>query len=123
MKNFTQGQFIAERRLESIYIDGEPFRVELYWSSERARQPGRVNLAYRFYHGGDKIFEGLHFSPAPGLEVDGDESFGALLGFLSLQPGDTDDEYFEDYTPEQLAWAIEHGEELSWIAMELEEKV
>jgi len=92
MKNFTQGQFIAERRLESICIDGEPFRVELYWSSERAKQPGRVNLAYRFYHGESKIFEGLHFSPAPSLEVDGDESFGALLGFLSLQPGDTDDD-------------------------------
>jgi hypothetical protein len=34
----------------------------------------------------------------------------ALMGFLTLRPGDTDDEYFDRYTPDQLAFADEHGE-------------
>ena len=121
MENFTDGQFVDERELESIYIDGKPFRIELYISGKPNSQRGRFNLAYRLYHGDEKIFEGLDYSPSPLFEWDSDECFGALLSFLSLQPGDTDDEYFEDYTPEQLAWAEEHGEELSFIAMELEE--
>lgn len=45
---------------------------------------------------------------------------GALLGFLALRPGDTDAEYFERYTPEQLDFAAEHGDELQIWAMELE---
>jgi len=54
---------------------------------------------------------------------DGDETIAALLSFLSLRPGDTDDEYFDDYTEDQMEWAEMHGEELSWIAMEMEEKI
>jgi hypothetical protein len=30
-----------------------------------------------------------------------------------MRPGDTDRDYFADYTPEQLAWAEQHGEALS----------
>jgi len=29
----------------------------------------------------------------------------ALLGFLTLRPGDTDVEYFDAYTPEQMEFA------------------
>lgn len=45
-----------------------------------------------------------------------------MLTFLSLRPGDTDRDYFDRYTPEQLDWARAHGEELSWLATELEER-
>lgn len=44
---------------------------------------------------------------------DSDETVGALLGFLTLRPGDTDAEYFAEYTPEQLAFAETHAEQLS----------
>ncbi len=35
------------------------------------------------------------------------------MGFLTLRPGDTDPDYFEDYTPEQHAYCDAHAEALS----------
>ena len=45
----------------------------------------------------------------------------SILGFLTLRPGDTDDEYFDDYTPEQIEWRDEFAEELAMYAMAAEE--
>ena len=52
--------------------------------------------------------------------MDADATVAGLLAFLSLKPGDTDPEYFEGYTPEQLAFARAQGENLSLHAEELE---
>ncbi len=35
------------------------------------------------------------------------------MGFLTLRPGDTDQEYFDGYTDNQLQYADEHAETLS----------
>ena len=45
-----------------------------------------------------------------------------LLAFLSLKPGDTDPEYFEGYTPEQLEFARQEGESLSLLVEGLENR-
>lgn len=58
------------------------------------------------------IFEGDDYSPSPVHATDSDDSVRDLMGFLTLKPGDTDDEYFERYTPEQLAFAETHAESL-----------
>jgi hypothetical protein len=50
------------------------------------------------------IFEGEDFAGSPMDADDSDETVAALLTFLTLRRGDTDAEYFESYTPEQLAW-------------------
>jgi hypothetical protein len=50
--------------------------------------------------------------------IDSDESVRALLSFLTLRPGDTDAEYFENYTQEQLDFANEHAEMLSMYAID-----
>ena len=42
---------------------------------------------------------------SPLCAIDSDESLRDLLGFLTLRPGDTDSDYFEEYTPEQMAFA------------------
>jgi hypothetical protein len=52
--------------------------------------------------------------------VDADATVAGVLAFLSLKPGDTDAEYFEEYTPEQLAFARAEGENLSLYVEELE---
>ena len=44
--------------------------------------------------------------------IDSDQAVAALMGFLTLKPGDTDREYFDAYTPEQLAWAQSYEPEL-----------
>lgn len=42
--------------------------------------------------------------------TDGNEAREAVLGCVALQPGDTDRDYFKDYSPEQLEWVRSHGD-------------
>ena len=51
------------------------------------------------------LFAGEDFRPSPMHADDADETLRGLLGFLTLRPGDTDREYFADYSPAQLAFA------------------
>lgn len=96
-----------------------PFRVLLWHAG--TQQGHRDILAYRFFHDDALIFEGADFSPSPMFDAASDDSVYSLLGFLCLQPGDTDPEFFESYTPQQLAWAQTWGEELSYLVSEHEE--
>ena len=102
-----------------IWADGD-YTLEIF--NYNSARKGRALLSYHFYHINDLIFEGREFSPSPFYHYASDKSIGALLGFLSLKPGDTDKEYFEDYTQQQLAFVIQHGEYLSLLASELENK-
>jgi hypothetical protein len=54
--------------------------------------------------------------------VDTDATVTGVLAFLSLRPGDTDPEYFEGYTPEQLAFARTEGENLALYLEDLERR-
>lgn len=77
---------------------------------------------YRLYHKGELLFEGTEYSPSPMIGADSDAAVADLLGFLSLSEGDTEDEYFAEYTEDQLAFARSAAcEELSLLALELEE--
>jgi hypothetical protein len=78
-------------------------------------------LAYRFFDRGRVIFQGQGFAPPLGVCIDSDECVAACLFWFTLRPGDTDDEYFESYTPAQKRW-VESGraEELSIIVDEIE---
>lgn len=82
----------------------------------------KLKLIYHFYHEDKLIFEGSNFKPSPLHSVSSDKTLAALLSFLSLKPGDTDKEYFEDYTQEQLDFVKKHGEYLALFADELENK-
>ncbi len=59
------------------------------------------------------LFEGEDFGCSPMHGIDSDATVAAIMAFLTLRPGDTDPEYFADYTPEQLAYCSEHAETLS----------
>jgi hypothetical protein len=98
------------------------FRLELF-DTYRTDRYGKSVLGYEFYDHGALIFEGEDFHASPLHAIDGDEAVAGLLAFLSLRPGDTDPEWFEGYTPEQLAW-VESGraEELGYLQCELEER-
>ena len=98
------------------------FRLEMF-DTDRTDWRGQSRLAYTFTDGGKVIFEGSDFCGSPLHADDSDETVAALLGFLALRPGDTDREYFDTYTPEQLDWARANGEELAWLAHEIEERV
>jgi len=64
------------------------------------------------------LFEGSDFGPSPMHAVDSDETVAALLGFLTLRPGDTDAEYFENYTDDQRTFCDQHAETLACYCMD-----
>lgn len=45
--------------------------------------------------------------------IDGIEARELVMSLFAMKPGDTDGEYFDSYTLEQLGWAEAYGEELS----------
>jgi hypothetical protein len=96
-----------------------PFRLELYDTFQT--RYGKDILAYQFFHDKVLVFEGADFGASPLHSIDDDKTVAGVLSLLSCRPGDTDREHFDDYTQAQLAFAQEHGEELGYLKMELEE--
>ena len=83
---------------------------------------GDPGAADRFLHRGRLLFAGADFHGSPLHAVDADATVAGVLAFLSLKPGDTDPDYFEGYTPEQLAFARAEGENLSLYVDDLERR-
>jgi hypothetical protein len=98
------------------------FRLLLWDTNTRVASGPQSRLAYQFFHKGELIFQSADYGCSPMHAVDSDECVAALLSFLALRPGDTDSEYFKDYSIQQMAFAQSYGEELGYIAMEMEEK-
>lgn len=84
---------------------------------------GRCDLGYVLRKGRRVIFEGDRYSPGAGTAIDSDAAVFGLLGFLTLKPGDTDPDYFRDYTPGQLEWASsDDAERLAMLAYDYENR-
>lgn len=62
-------------------------------------------LAYKMLVNGKILFEGSDFKPSPLYNWNDLQANLDLLGFLSTGIHDTDSEYFESYTQDQLNWA------------------
>lgn len=98
------------------------FTLKLY-DTHKADRDGKSVLAFELFdasRGELAVFNGDDFHCSPLHAVDSDRTVASLLSFLSLRPGDTDREHFADYTPAQLAWCQDRGEELSFFAHALE---
>jgi len=50
------------------------------------------------------IFKGEDYRPGACTAIDSLKSVYGLLSFLAVGRGDTDEDFFKDYTPEQIAW-------------------
>jgi hypothetical protein len=80
---------------------------ELFIFHTHQSRDGKWRMAYVLFDEGKVIFKGDDFfSPN---DLDEKWNVAQLLGFLSLKDGDTGDEYFEKYTPEQIAWRDERA--------------
>jgi hypothetical protein len=104
--------------------ESDDFRLEIFETGIRPLHPRTIcetYLAYRFYDKGVPIFEGYEYLPSPLHCIDSDASVAGLLTWLSLGDGDTDDEYFESYTPEQIAWRDDRADDLQLESVCLEE--
>lgn len=58
------------------------------------------------------LFQGEDFGCSPMHAIDSDACVESLMVFLTLRPGDTDREYFADYTPAQIDYCEQHAEAL-----------
>ena len=97
----------------------ENYKLNLY-DTYKTNRLGKSILAYKFYHEEELIFEGNDFCCSPMNSIDSDVTVGTLLSFLSLQEGDIESEYFENYTDKQKEFRDVHGERLSMYALVLE---
>ncbi len=102
---------------------GPTFRL-VTWDTYGTCHGGKSRLGYRLTMHDTKggwgefprcavLFEGEDFGCSPMHAIDSDEAVAAIMGFLTLRPGDTDREYFQDYTAEQLAYCSQYAEALS----------
>lgn len=66
---------------------------------------GGKNVSYVVFKNGGILFQGDDFKPSPLDKIESIDIPICLLSFLTLQPGDTDSEYFEKYTASQMGWA------------------
>lgn len=95
--------------LRHVNLDG--YRL-LTWDPNIRRPDGKDAMGYAFYlpDAKEPLFSGTDFGQSPMHASDSDETLRSLLGFLTLRIGDTDSDYFDDYTPEQLEWSATEAE-------------
>ncbi len=94
------------------YRKGPTFSLALY---ELPGQSERIGYTLRQHDRGRTtvIFDGRDFRPSPLHAWDSDETIAAVMGFLTLCLGDTDRDYFDSYTAEQIAFRDAHAEILA----------
>jgi len=105
--------FIRRIILRPYRKDCGPVFSLTMWDSGRSDWRGCSYIRYRLTMGGRALFEGDDFAGSPMHAIDADETAASLLGFLTLRPGDTDAEYFQDYTPAQRDYCKQHAETLA----------
>lgn len=86
--------------LDSTYRDGRDYLTYRL----TMREPGKPLVT---------LFEGSDFGCSPIDSIDGNDAVVALMGFLTLRPGDTDAEYFAEYTDVQRDFCDRFAETLS----------
>lgn len=100
-----------------IKWEKDGFRIEL---KPNGYNDCRTMWTYWLFDGDWLMFYGEEFSTPN--HIDGNRVVAELIGFLTLKPGDTDDEYFNDYMECQMDWCLgDRCEELKMIGMEMEE--
>lgn len=100
--------------------NGKTYYVPVYERNIRTHNGG---VAYSFnvlertrknHH--NIIFTNMVGSFSPCHACDGDDAKRHVLSHLAMKPGDTDKEFFEDYSPEQLDFVNAYGEEITMLS-------
>lgn len=107
--------FISSRLMAAYKLDNE----HTLHVNRAERNGHRVAWHYVLERNTNTIFEGADFSTTAGSTYG--EAARGVLGFLTLGEGDTDPEYFDGYTSEQVAWRDECAEDLSIFGIEEED--
>jgi hypothetical protein len=73
---------------------------------------GHNGIEVEVRHAGKTIFPRgqLYCGTSRYVAVDSIAARELVLSLVAMRPGDTDSDYFADYSADQLDWASEHGE-------------
>ena len=106
--------------IEAQVRDVAPYRLLMWEDGHYAGETWRTRIACAFYRSpGTEPFMVSYFSPGMGTAIDSDEAVACALGCFTMRPGDTDSDWFADYTPEQLEWAGSYEcESLAFVQVE-----
>lgn len=97
---------------------GPRFVLRMF-DTHRQDARGQTIIAYTFteypahHQASVVVFEGDTFAGSPLHADDSDATVAALMGFITLRPGDTDRAYFDEYSQAQLDFADQHAEALA----------
>lgn len=97
----------------------EQYTLTLTDTGNRTYYAHKAQVGYNLSDNKSTIFSGDDFYPAPSFDPEGPKSAEALLSFLTLCDGDTDDEYFENYTERQIDFRDSEAEDLYYWQEEL----
>jgi hypothetical protein len=114
----VMGGIDPDRILRAVVIDG--YTVITWDTYSRREGTGHNYIGYRLVSPDGKVlFEGDRLGVPAGKAIDSDYTIKQVLSWLTLKPGDTDDEYFAGHTEDQLNWAQgEDAERLSIYGIE-----
>lgn len=94
------------RHVEIEALTGRKWQLKTWEHDCTCGRYDRTYLGYELITPeGEVLFTGDDFGCSPLHAIDSDNALRALLGFLTLRPGDTDREYFDSYTPAQMDFA------------------
>ena len=116
-KNIVVPELDDPRILRHVNVDG--YRL-LTWETRQRFRTGQLIVGYAFYEPGieEPLFCGEDYGCSPLDCVDSDNCLRGIMGYLTLREGDTDREYFDNYTERQLKWSRNKAEELTFWGME-----
>lgn len=116
MKTLTQIEEIKNGENYAIGLELPQLKVYLTWN-------GGKFVEYHAFRNDTLLFHGTDFKPSAFDAPDSRDAAISLLGFLTCQPGDTDNSYFANYTEDQQFWAQSQDcEDLAAIVMAYEDK-
>lgn len=112
----VDARFIRRLRFQP-YLQGPTFTLAVWELSERGEY-GRWRVGYvlRQHQRGTMtkvLFEGTDYSHAHPTPLE-NGAIVDLVGFLTLKPGDTDQEYFDAYSAIQFEFCAKHAEALEY---------
>ena len=94
----------------------KPYFILKTWDLNRRDHLGKELIAYSLvmHAQGEKktLFYGEDFACSPLHPMDSVATAHALMSFLTLKPGDTDADYFADYTNAQKDFCVFYAEAL-----------
>lgn len=97
---------------------GPTFRVEI-WDTFTTDNRGCTRLIARLYMfdaGKRTHVLDMPFCNGPWTADDSNQSMAMAIEGVAMKPGDTDADFFADYTPEALAVVSKHGDSLAMVA-------